>query len=222
MTKKSAREWLATIIIGIFSLFLIAGLIAALECHGLASSEAAGWIQAIGSVGAIVGSIWVMAEQHRRDEKRRTDEAKLKERRLLKSILTEVDVLFAAFRQTTGDALAKAKKGDIFDVYYRVPPNPFAVFDSHVGQIGVVENDDVRRLIILTYAKFNGVLTIISMNNDVVNEKDAEFKARGGVLPPDRLEVFRGRMAHLANQAIDRYAEAAACVEQIRIQLGRY
>ena len=65
MTKKSAREWLAAILLCILGTFMVGGLIAALEHHGYASSEAAGWIQAIGSVFAVFIAIYIMREQER-------------------------------------------------------------------------------------------------------------------------------------------------------------
>lgn len=63
MTKKSAREWLAAVLICIFGTFMIGGLVAALEVHGYASSEAAGWVQAVGSVAAIAVAIFLAKEQ---------------------------------------------------------------------------------------------------------------------------------------------------------------
>jgi hypothetical protein len=56
MLKRKIAEWLLAFIIFAFAMFLAGGLIRALNCHGLGSAEAAGWMQAIGVIAAIVGA----------------------------------------------------------------------------------------------------------------------------------------------------------------------
>lgn len=63
MTMKSMRGWLVAGVIMVFGVFLGAGLLAALKSHGLASSEVAGWIQAIGAIVAIAFAMHVAKVQ---------------------------------------------------------------------------------------------------------------------------------------------------------------
>lgn len=53
----------------------------------LSSSAASGWVQAVGSIGAICGAIWVMDSQQRRETYRHAEEARAAKRHRLKTLL---------------------------------------------------------------------------------------------------------------------------------------
>lgn len=63
--KKIARsQFIFPLLAGAASVLLTAGLISAIRTKGLPSAEAAGWMQAIGSIIAIGAAIYIMNRQH--------------------------------------------------------------------------------------------------------------------------------------------------------------
>jgi len=79
-TRKKLVGWC---IGGLGGAFLIAGLCAAIHEKGFGSSDAAGWVQSIGVIAAIVGAFQIAQMQHAKermlDEARRKSEIKDRE-----------------------------------------------------------------------------------------------------------------------------------------------
>lgn len=168
--KKKIAEWVAAVIAGIFVIFLIGGLVVALECHGYGSSEAAGWMQAIGAIAAILAAIWVSYDQHRKTLIREQD----KERRdldgMIRSLRSEVEILWSGIGERIGSVLKKSDVGSPLMLHFPVAENPFKIYDSCAGRIGAVEDDELRKLVLVAYSQADGVLQSIKLNNTLIEE----------------------------------------------------
>ncbi|WP_228892968.1 hypothetical protein [Pseudoduganella aquatica] len=75
MKKFSRKQWASAVSLAATSTLLIVGLIFAISEKGVASAEAAAWLQAAGSVGAILVAIFVMNAQHARTESAQQQQA---------------------------------------------------------------------------------------------------------------------------------------------------
>jgi len=63
--KKTIAGWVVAIVLAILAIFLVVGLGAALDAKGIYSSEAAGWMQALGAFSAIFAAV-LIAENGRK------------------------------------------------------------------------------------------------------------------------------------------------------------
>jgi hypothetical protein len=106
LKKLSIWHWSLLIVVALFVGLLTVGLIKAVKEKGAGSGEAASWMQAIGSIGAIAAAFVVAASQRRADrnleaEKRNIDE--LKRFEAVKAILATTNVVAAKFGKAWGD-----------------------------------------------------------------------------------------------------------------------
>lgn len=81
MNISNLKKWSLGFICGAIFCFLISGLSVAILRKGLESSDAAGWMQAIGSLAAILGAFAIAENQHRigreLDKQRAQDQGKM-------------------------------------------------------------------------------------------------------------------------------------------------
>jgi hypothetical protein len=127
MVKKETKERVAAWFIFIFSVFMLGGLVTALK-SGWGSSEAAGWMQAIGVIAAIVGT-YVLGERQAKTAKKNADEFEERQKsEKLHSILAimeacgnTIDELLDTYDNNPGGRLALALSYDerIYDGFVR-------------------------------------------------------------------------------------------------------
>jgi len=130
------------------------------------SSEAgAAWIQAVGSIGAILSAIWVMSAQNRAAEKRDREEI----RHFLLALRDEIYVLATAFAERSGKSLLERDDGAFF-LKIPVTEAAFAIYNSSADKVGRVKNDILRQNIVITYARAFGFIKTIQMNNHFLEE----------------------------------------------------
>lgn len=71
---KSWAKQLLIVTLVITSGILVIHLAMRIEPDETRSTTLAAWVQAVGSIGAILGAVWLASEQHRQDVARRKDE----------------------------------------------------------------------------------------------------------------------------------------------------
>lgn len=69
MIKITRANWFGWTGAALILATLIGGFFSALIDQGISSSETAGWVQAIGSIAAILATIYVMNEQHKKTQR---------------------------------------------------------------------------------------------------------------------------------------------------------
>jgi hypothetical protein len=97
--------------------FFAAGLATSICQKGLGSSDAAGWVQAIGSVAAIVGAFAISNQQHQHAQRIRTEELNDERSRrceIVKGILQKVQARLLVTDMTRANTpFAIALEGDV-------------------------------------------------------------------------------------------------------------
>ena len=87
MKKFTRKQWAAFIGLAATSMLLITGLVFALYRKPIESAEVAAWVQAVGSVVAILAAIWISRYQERRRTEDALLSAELSAARMLNRIL---------------------------------------------------------------------------------------------------------------------------------------
>ena len=131
---------------------------------GLSASEWASWVQAIGSIAAILAAVWVSWQQS--EQQRRRDQAKDRSTSvgILRCLCNEVETTILN-RMETGILLENTPRHEPYRYLTPMSDQPFPIFDSLIPQLGCITDDRLQRKIIRTFSRAkNHVLTIRRLN----------------------------------------------------------
>jgi hypothetical protein len=160
----------------IASLIVIAGIGNKL---GLDANTWPAWVQAIGSIAAILAAVWVSYDQQtkqtKRDEERERDDL----RHMLQSIRDELWITYTAAKERNGKLIEESKAGTPF--FFKIPftDRPFPIFNSCVSKLGRIPDDELRKLIIVGHGRARGLVLSVIANNGLVEKFEyADYMAR--------------------------------------------
>jgi hypothetical protein len=199
---KGWKAWLCALMVFAIGSVLIFGLIRAIAVKNIESSEAAGWMQAIGTVAAIVAAIWVSAEQHRRQVERDEDRERNEVDGVLRSLRTELETSLEFVEGGIGKDLEMSQKGTPFKVIYPVSEDSFKVYSGLIPKLGMIRSDDLRKQIIHTYGRCHGLILTFRYNNEMVEVFNAANRQVGPGFAQD------SKTADWAERGLQRYADA--------------
>jgi hypothetical protein len=147
------------------------GLVTIFAVHSpVTSQDWAAWVQAFGSIGALLIAVWLFYAQHAQAIAREEEAERAEIRHLLRSLRDEISVVVEGFEKSNGKLLMEGKQGEAFWYQIPVPDRPFPIYESSVDRIGKISNDDLRRLIVIGYGRALGVAQSIRMNNAIVSK----------------------------------------------------
>jgi hypothetical protein len=90
----------------------------------------------------------------------------------LQAVHDEIETLWTGYQSNVGNRLEALVDGQPFLYYYPVTQDPFTVYNTNAFLIGRVSDPDLRRLIVMTYARGRGLLESFRLNNDYVGKFD--------------------------------------------------
>nr|WP_151201362.1 hypothetical protein [Herbaspirillum sp. B39] len=184
------------------------------------SEVGAAWVQAIGSIVAILSGIAVVRYQLQEAARVLKTEEAMRVYRLLTSLRTEIEILGEKFITPLGVELAAHNQTQTLPKMLHFVPEQFVVFDSHVAHFGSINSDSLRRLLIAGYASFRGLLFSVEMNTLTFEEYESEMLACDEKMPEKRVLFYRNKM-HTGGQEIRvRHAEAARFIDNFRTALA--
>lgn len=154
--------------------FLIFGF-ALLAIFGLPSFEfdqtAAAWVQAIGSLLALVIAIAVVGLTHFLAVRRAIIIEAHEERRMLISLRDELGVRYQQYDVMIGSFLDSIPHDKPIDINWNPPEKPFDVYYALIGKIALIKDSELRRKIIACYAIAEGLLATFRTNSRVYEER---------------------------------------------------
>lgn len=191
----------------------------------LNKSDWAAWVQAIGSVAAILAAVWVSHDQHEKALQREEYKEQQEARNILLSLRDEIAVMAEGFSANVGTYLDDSKTGEVFGYDWHPADRPFVVYDACAGQIGKIANDELRRNVIRTYAQARGLLLSLKMNT-LYLEKFSEWKL--GLKNPDIGQVefvtnnYRVSLIELGDKLRQQHTHAKAAVANLIADIDRH
>ncbi len=132
------------------------------------SEQWASWVQAVGSVAAIVAAIWIASEQHRTAEKREADQRAAANRNYLCATRAELSALWNMYILRVGDQLQAHDTSTLLDIIWPIDHDPFVVYNSNAKMLAEIDDDELRNLMIRTYAQGRGLISTWRMHNSLL------------------------------------------------------
>lgn len=205
--------------------FLTGGLAATFFLFRPSSSpEWAAWVQAVGSVLAILVAVAVSYWQHKAQDRRdQLREAKDVEN-MLNSIHDEIEILWLGFNEKIGETLLQSEPGVPFAVTWPAPDRPFIIYEGHIDRISMVQDADIRKAIIVTYARADGLLQSFRMNNALIqkyeNAKKYDMDVSGQrAFSPRTAADHEAALVRYADSLRGSYREVESCVGHLLTSL---
>lgn len=225
--RREASEWLiAVAIIAVIS-FMAVALTKAICEKGLESSEAASWMQAIGSFVAICIAIWVPTWQHEQTRRQAMESEANQVQHLLRSLLDEMVVVSANFGKRNGKLLLDTPDGDGF--YFIIPliDHPFPIYEASVGRLGQIPSDVLRKRVITGYGHAMGFVSSVRFNNLLVQRFEHAYylaSVNSDQVHQDFVDMHRAMLADYCKSLKSSYRDAMSHMidmrKHISLELG--
>jgi hypothetical protein len=136
------------------------------------SADVAAWVQAVGSIGAILVAVWVAHRQYTQTRQLELDhvaaaEAKEKAevRAFVQSVKQELSSIWEGYSTGIRPALLAVADGSYFGMIVAAQTDAFTVYNNASPQVGKVDDEELRRLIVETYARAKGHIYSMQLNN---------------------------------------------------------
>jgi len=134
------------------------------------SGQWASWIQAFGSIGAILIAVWVSHRDNVNASKRER-EAELEEgRRVKKALMIELAVGWDHYSAIAGRAIEAHELDTPFRSYWLPPEDPFPMFLAYAGRTHLISCPQLRQDIINAYASMRTMFVTYKTNNLAMDE----------------------------------------------------
>lgn len=138
----------------------------------VSSQDFAAWVQAFGSIGAILGAVWVSYDQHDKQRARDEEAATTEIQNILYGLHDEIALNLKEFQENLGAKIKASQRGTPFELTFPVAERPFSIFDGCRGSIGKIRNHGQRSKIILTYGLAHGFIQTFHMNNMLIERRN--------------------------------------------------
>ncbi|QCP82375.1 hypothetical protein D0C27_10980 [Alcaligenes faecalis] len=119
---------------------------------------AAAWVQALGSVGAVVAAIYVLHKQRQDMIQGEVNAITTAEARFLMALRTEIVIRQGQYMKQIGNSIADGHIRNMGPFVWGAPDNPFHVYTAMCNDLGLVKNDNLRALVVETYAEMEGLI----------------------------------------------------------------
>lgn len=180
MTKITihARRYWPIYAIGVADILILAFAHRYLTPAGR-SFEWPAWMQAVGSISAILVAIWVSSDQTK--QQRAHDVARQREELdgVLRSIRAEVFTTLVYLGSQVAPAIRDVEPGKPIRTIFSLPEYPFPIFDGLIPKLGMIPDKRLLHDIIATYAYAKSLAMTAGTHNGLVEElAAAETRAR--------------------------------------------
>lgn len=168
--RREAASWFVAAIIVLMFGYMLYAFAIVIRSNGIASSEAAGWIQAIGSVAAIFAAIWISSDQMRQQVAKEARARMENELAFLQSIQVEFEIAVVNTRADFGKCMRELNEGEPILSIYPVAESPFKIFDAQISNLSFVRDPALKTKIVRGYLNAMSLVQTIRMNNLLVEK----------------------------------------------------
>lgn len=215
MTLRKKIWWLSTG--SVLTLMVCAWFIS----QRIDSKDWAAWVQAVGSIAAILAAVALAWYQNETmlERERLKDLAELSG--LLLSIKDEICMNFEMAQKMVGDELESTADGTGFFAVFPVEVDPFNIYNSLSHRLPIITDEILRRQIIKTYGVAKGAIGTFLQNNELVTKWEAVQRAanKSGIdVDKEDADLMGAQIAQYGDQVRGHYASAKAEVAELLAQ----
>lgn len=184
-----------------------------------------GWAQTIGALIGLGIAVWLPHKQrvddaagdrqHRADQKRRVCMAFRDELTLLQNNFTMPNIV----------EMLRDAPGEIYDREVPILLARFPIFETMIGRLSEIDQDNVRHRLIDAYEHANAVIAVMSMNNVrlvrfVELRRQALAMGDAGNIHDDELKFMFENMAHIRTQLHEMTKKTISRVDKVVLLLN--
>ncbi|SIO39680.1 hypothetical protein SAMN05444172_1594 [Burkholderia sp. GAS332] len=129
-------------------------------------ADIAGIIQGIGSLAAVGAAVWIYARQYRDKKAENENET----RAFVEAIREEVQAAWDGYCIEIHPALQALPDGQHFGVIYPILTDAFTVYNNGASMAGKIDDAELRRMIVKTYALARSMISSFQLNNSMLTE----------------------------------------------------
>jgi hypothetical protein len=132
------------------------------------SQDWPGWVQAIGSIEAILIAVWVSWQQTENQRQREIEKDTAELKGLLRALRTEIKGSIEQARYTLGQALKDVTASTPYLCTLPISDDPFDIYNAMLPRLGLIEDDALRDQIVRTYQMAKGLVLTLRYHNELV------------------------------------------------------
>lgn len=129
------------------------------------------WVQAVGSIAAILVAVWVSADQAEQQRFRDAERERAEIAGILGSLRAELATTFAYITSEV-DPVLNVEPERAVRVVFPLPEYPFQIFDGLIPKLGLIPEASLQRQIIHTYALAKSLVMTTRAHNGLVEALD--------------------------------------------------
>lgn len=167
------------------------------------SAEWAAWVQAFGAVTAVASGVLLI--RHQIIKHQEMDEEKECQRRirLIKNLKTEIKVNWERVESGWGQlAKSACEQGAGFAMMINVKGWPFPVYDACARDLGLIESEETRDLLIAAYVAARSLLLTMEINNELI------LKWENAIRDAQQVKALNPALEYSAQSRVDEAADA--------------
>ena len=127
------------------------------------------WVQAVGSIAAILVAVWVTADQAEQQRLRDLDRETAEVAGVLRSILAEVEMTWIYLANEMEPHL-QVRKGEPIQTVFSLPEYPFPIFDALIPKLGTIPSAQLQVQIIRAFTLAKSLAMTAETHNGLVGE----------------------------------------------------
>ncbi len=137
------------------------------------SADWASWVQAFGSIGAILIAVWVS----HRDNKNAVDRERVSEKnegeQMARALASELAVHWKHYHDVAGSAIELHDTATAFRSYWMPPEHPFPMFMANAGRLHLIPSVEAQEAFVYAFSSFQTLFTAYRSNNKAMDELDS-------------------------------------------------
>lgn len=134
------------------------------------SAAWAAWVQAIGSIGAILAAIYVVRLQHEKAVERALSDQREAEKRLIKALGMELALEWNQYVDLAGRHIANMSDGSALCYKWAPPAAPFPIYRSSARMVGLISDPKIGQNLITAFSNVERLYLAYRENNRCLDD----------------------------------------------------
>jgi hypothetical protein len=179
------------------------------------------------AIGALIGSALTLIAtliSHRLQRSTQKEKDADQLRGLLQAIHDEIEALWEIYLSTAGTQIEALPDGHPLLIYWTVTQDYFTIYNTNAFFIGRIQDHDLRKAVVVAYARARAVIDGFRMNNELVHEYEyalSLFQETQNPVHQTRANAYLQRLARYAARLKRQHSELSEAVSEVLRRLRK-